>query len=765
MKKMLFKKYDNLVALLIVCLMAVIVPTVTIVYAESGYNPICDDMTKVGSSGWKTDEGPVHNIVPRPADPSNQYAHPTVNTSIEEAGGATIHIYSDVLGVDFSYDVYPNETILQYAKDNGLCSTPCILAKDAGLAGDRTTWSSQIEAAGAGEVGDGKNFSYDNAYSLWKAKETLKRVGYHVDEMSQSEIETIASEIAHENGSFVASDYKRNTIVKDMKTQESFICYGASSQKCMDAINENFAIYIEDDAAASKAGTNDTGSICKGDDCPPGGNGDDDDDTPPEKFYLDKAGEVVDFEINADSCSLSVPNIPPISPKPIPTSPGQTGGSCGSVAQKVTYSTSTVACGKVVMLTTTTTTAQLPTPSRSSIFAGAGFDWSGVTSVTNVSTRVYDDSALQNEYNAVQTQITAVNSAITCVEQAIAKLTQEYQSQIAACNAQVEANANECKSCQEECGREMGECASNPENDCSGISCSCGACGANVEQQKVCDALTQSYNEQMNALQKQKEGYQSDLASAELQMKELNKCAGQIPSGETSTRSGTVSISNQTMNLSNKYTQAINTVKGIAKNSGLPLTASEIEKLEGETYIGISYNFFVPYYIPNLTSGSLNASINGGGISIPNYSCPITVYNTVKCDPGTGCDLNIIYRPISLTDPFPNTISGSEYRQMGSNWSEFSAFNFIKKNRNVNDYEVYKTTPLYTITLTPSTIKDIRNYNKNNSLTDFNMRCNNGYRCISSFIWDEFSSIVDTSNSCASSTGWDEECYYGGVTE
>mgnify|MGYP006911673367 FL=1 len=73
--------------------------------------------------------------------------------------------------------------------------------------------------------------------------------------------------------------------------------------------------------------------------------------------------------------------------------------------------------------------------------------------------------------------------------------------------------------------------------------------------------------------------------------------------------------------------------------------------------------------------------------------------------------------------------------------------------------------PIYTITLTPSTIKEIRNYNKKNSLNNFDMDCSEGYKCMSKFLWEQFNEIIDGSNSCATSTGWDATCYNGGVAE
>lgn len=45
-----------------------------------------------------------------------------------------------------------------------------------------------------------------------------------------------------------------------------------------------------------------------------------------------------------------------------------------------------------------------------------------------------------------------------------------------------------------------------------------------------------------------------------------------------------------------------------------------------------------------------------------------------------------------------------------------------------------KKEPLYSFTLTPDKIKEIRKYNKENSYNDFKLTCTNGYNCISDFV-------------------------------
>lgn len=117
-------------------------------------------------------------------------------------------------------------------------------------------------------------------------------------------------------------------------------------------------------------------------------------------------------------------------------------------------------------------------------------------------------------------------------------------------------------------------------------------------------------------------------------------------------------------------------------------------------------------------------------------------------DPG-----KIIYRTISLSDPFPSYDADKSILQTGltigmfndnvkgrypgSNWnSSLLVRNKILNNRGVDGDDVYNKKPLYTFVLTSEQIKAIRKYNNNNSYTDFNLDCltNNSIACVSSFI-------------------------------
>lgn len=74
---------------------------------------------------------------------------------------------------------------------------------------------------------------------------------------------------------------------------------------------------------------------------------------------------------------------------------------------------------------------------------------------------------------------------------------------------------------------------------------------------------------------------------------------------------------------------------------------------------------------------------------------------------------NIIYRPISLYKDTAFLSTNGDKRKPGKNWDDKDLINeIIYNNRTVESYSVYKLDPMYEITLTPTVIKEIRNYNK-----------------------------------------------------
>ena len=116
-----------------------------------------------------------------------------------------------------------------------------------------------------------------------------------------------------------------------------------------------------------------------------------------------------------------------------------------------------------------------------------------------------------------------------------------------------------------------------------------------------------------------------------------------------------------------------------------------------------------------------------GSDSYGQWICQYEVITNLFPDPDGDKlgDINLIYRPIDLSNPFPG-INGTG-RETGSNWcndgdcSNDNGFveYFILKNRGEDTDDVYNIEPMYSFTLTPSIIREIRNYNKENTYTSY----------------------------------------------
>ena len=145
-----------------------------------------------------------------------------------------------------------------------------------------------------------------------------------------------------------------------------------------------------------------------------------------------------------------------------------------------------------------------------------------------------------------------------------------------------------------------------------------------------------------------------------------------------------------------------------------------------------------------------------------NWSCEFEVYSELipenQNNPGVSIkegDINLIYRPIDLYNPFPDI--NARGRNTGSNWcyglgnrNDCSNTNevveaYILNNRGVESHDVYSEEPMYTFILTPTIIQQIRKYNDNNSYAEyygsldnqtFNFECNTatGKTCISGYL-------------------------------
>lgn len=461
---------------------------------------------------------------------------------------------------------------------------------------------------------------------------------------------------------------------------------------------------------------------------------------------------------NGASCGEPVsPNL--VSPPTIPQDSSSGIVGCGETYTTEKYSTGSTSCPYVKTLITVTRTEEYP-----GIFGnyevGEQLNFSNVVHWYSTRTeKAWDDSELQNEIAIAQSIIDSIDAEVDCLEKEIAQLKTEI--------AAVEQELIECEACVETCidGDWVPNGIVDPVTgledkdwNCYEYS-KCPDCGHYYPE-------ISNLESQIADIEKQIEGLLNSPAytGAHERIKELNECGdrGWSFKSTSTSSSGSYTLGNSYLHL-NDYKQTINSIKGIAKNSGKLLTKQDLENFKFP-YFPNNSSFVIPIQTKNGTSGEVVAVSNGNAL----YSCPIGVRNMFYCKDnncGSG-GLNVIYRPISLTNPFPNLINNNKYRKMGANWNETYAQTVIENNRGVSNYDIYKTTPIYTIELTPAKIKEIRKYNDKTSFNNFDMKCSDGYLCSSNFLWRDttngynFSDIVVQSESCATSDGW-SNCYGG----
>ena len=138
-----------------------------------------------------------------------------------------------------------------------------------------------------------------------------------------------------------------------------------------------------------------------------------------------------------------------------------------------------------------------------------------------------------------------------------------------------------------------------------------------------------------------------------------------------------------------------------------------------------------------------------------NYECNYRVINEyMECLPGEVCEkLNVIFRQVSLTNPFPGEDGNG--RTPGWNWRW--DVSLITNNRGLSNPEriYYDREPMYQITLTPRLIMSIRSYNRSQDggYGDFNLTCiqGTGRECKSEFIREEFSNYF---SGCGLNSDW-----------
>lgn len=137
------------------------------------------------------------------------------------------------------------------------------------------------------------------------------------------------------------------------------------------------------------------------------------------------------------------------------------------------------------------------------------------------------------------------------------------------------------------------------------------------------------------------------------------------------------------------------------------------------------------------------------GYLIKNSKMTCAQAQAIYCNSDRG-NMNVEYRVISLTEPFPGSGETAKTmaqggRDIGYNWRDSVdqttsggvVSTFILNNRRVKGYEVYNLEPLYVIELDSAKIKAIRDYNKTTTYADFNLTCVNdkdGTICTSPFL-------------------------------
>lgn len=177
-----------------------------------------------------------------------------------------------------------------------------------------------------------------------------------------------------------------------------------------------------------------------------------------------------------------------------------------------------------------------------------------------------------------------------------------------------------------------------------------------------------------------------------------------------------------------------------------------------------------------LGNTSIEAALNANTITAND------VMGAAKVCTEESTNTKVIYRTIDLDNPFPssdNTLNVTKYSNTGTsgrypnyNWDSVDLVKTkILEARGVKGQQLYNKTPLYTIVLTPETMKKIKSkyngYNDGKDYSDFNLKCKSStepYNCISSFLHNSEYVKIDTSKSVEkcynlTSTGNFDACY------
>lgn len=440
-----------------------------------------------------------------------------------------------------------------------------------------------------------------------------------------------------------------------------------------------------------------------------------------------------------DSCSVIIDNFDcpdcDFSPELPSSSPGRL--SCGGTYINKDYSYGPVieSCAGTAYICEETTTIDLPSTSASAL-AGRGLNINLVNATEHVvkSCTPGSGEGLHKQISALQQRIGTLKAQITCKQTSL----EEYRKEA---TASINTQYDSCKSrCSLDAYREEQKCNDEERKNPIGRNCyvSTVSCNSGCDSNRT-NAI-EIMNKNIEEKEKEIKALQDEVKELmDTEFKKLEKCQLQLSGARAYTRTAEFSVPVSASISVGNYSSSYREYPYVSKNSGEGTQSSNLS-------LPARYDFFIPSSVANGAKGITTVNIG----SIGSYECPFNVVNFLQCS-GKNCDssYNLIFRPISLTTPFPNS-KGTGNRKLGNNWiNETVASNFINNNRGVDSYDVYNLTPMYDITLTPSDIKEIRKYNKNHSYNDFTLNCENGLYCTSTFLRDSFQSLVNTENSCA----------------
>lgn len=413
------------------------------------------------------------------------------------------------------------------------------------------------------------------------------------------------------------------------------------------------------------------------------------------------------------------------------------------------------------------------------VYAGRGFNLSGTFKANETRVCVKDDG--RKIYAEFATRMAVYSNAmadVSCKQKEIkakegyikglSKIIDDLSSQLAA--VQAISCEREVTECSESCTTIDGKKSCTPS--CSTTTVTDEECQSSKDQSisQLESAIDENRSKLKTALQElkilKKELEELKRIAKELyaQVKEVQKWLSAYSSapGNKIENSNEISVTTPVAKFL-KYSMMAGQVKSISKNSA---TYENIENTSNS--LPLSFQFFIPASVANGTSGTVSANVSNIGININlnyNWSCDFDISNIILCQPDGDCPsgkYNLIFRPISLTNPFPNSNDINKSRRLGKNWNEDLLEKIITNNRDVSNYEVYNLEPMYSITLTPATIKKIRKYNNNKTYTTFDdMECSNGVECRSKFL-NEF--LVEYISGCGMSNDWNA-CYSEQLSE